>query len=98
MHRIQGAVNLLYRKNRYKNFEKRRIHVRISITEPFFPSFQFLVYPSRISAKIQNCKNLGGSGRFAVVDSEWKSFREQAMEPKMFGMDSVEQAQAFYVG
>ncbi|MFM8765686.1 MAG: hypothetical protein ACKOEZ_12745, partial [Spartobacteria bacterium] len=65
---------------------------------PVIPSFQFLVYPSWISAKIQNCKNLGGSGRFAVVYSEWKSFREQAMESKMFGMDSVEKAQAFNVG
>ena len=64
----------------------------------FIPSFQFLVYPNRISAKIQNCKNFGSSGRFAVVDSEWKSFREQAMESKMFGMDSMEKAQAFDVG
>jgi hypothetical protein len=65
---------------------------------PFIPSFQFLVYPNRIFAKIQNCKNLGGSGRFAVIDSEWKSFREQAMETTIFGMDSVEKSQAFYVG
>jgi hypothetical protein len=64
----------------------------------FIPPFQFLVYPNRISAKIQNCKNLGGSGRFAVVDSEWKSFREQAMESKIFGMDSVEKSQALDVG
>jgi len=56
------------------------------------------VNPNRIFAKIQNRKNLGGSGRFAVVDSERKSFREQAMESKMFGMDSVEKAQAFDVG
>ena len=53
--------------------------------------------PNRIFAKIQNRKNLGGSGRFAVVDSERKSFREQAMESKMFGMDSVEKSQALDV-
>lgn len=40
---------------------------------PFIPSFQFLVYPNRVFAKIQNRKNLGGSGRLAVVDSERKS-------------------------
>jgi hypothetical protein len=56
------------------------------------------VNPNRIFAKIQNRKNLGGIGRFAVVDSERKSFRKQAMESKMFGMDSVEKSQALDVG
>jgi hypothetical protein len=56
------------------------------------------VNPNRIFAKIQNRKNLGGIGRFAVVDSERKSLREQAMESKMFGMDSVEKSQALDVG
>lgn len=65
---------------------------------PFIPSFQFLVYPKRMPAKIQNCKNLCEHRRFAVVDSERKSLGQQAMESKMYGVNSMKKSQTFDVG
>jgi len=68
------------------------------IWRPFIPSFQFLVYPKRMPAKIQNCKNLCVHRRFAVVDSERKSLGQHAMESKMHGVNSMKKAQTFDIG
>ena len=69
----------------------------IRLRSVFVPSFQFLVYPNWISAKIQNCKNLCFPGCFAVVDSKGESFRKNAMQSKMLGMDAMKKAQTFDV-
>jgi len=68
------------------------------IWRPFIPSFQFLVYPKRMPAKIQNCKNLSVHRRFAIVDSKRKPLREQAMKSKMFGMDAMKKHQTLDIG
>ena len=68
------------------------------IWRPFIPSFQFLVYPKRMPAKIQNFKNLCVHRRFAVVDSERKSLGQHAMKSKMYGVNSMKKSQTFDVG
>ena len=51
-----------------------------------------------VSAQVQNGKFLGVFGHIAVVDSERESIREQAMESKVFGMDSIKWSQTFNIG